>query len=185
MNKKVLDIVFILFLSFVMGVLIASIHPGKNGKKITLIKYSQLLDDKTRNMINELTDTTKFQDTTLDSSFTMELEEPKEIYLDVCKNLFDSQKAIFIDARDSISYKEGYIKSAFNIDWAADVAYQYEFLEDISFNNILVIYCSGGDCDLSRELGNELFFQGYKTVFLYEGGYPEWQEMGYPIESDE
>ena len=27
--------------------------------------------------------------------------------------------------------------------------------------------------------------QEYKMIFLYEGGYPEWQGKGYPIESHE
>ena len=52
-------------------------------------------------------------------------------------------------------------------------------------DDFLIIYCSGGDCDLSEELGNHLFeYLSYTNILLYEGGFPEWEEKGYPVENE-
>ena len=54
-----------------------------------------------------------------------------------------------------------------------------------SNDDFLIIYCSGGDCDLSEELGNHLFeYLSYTNILLYEGGFPEWKEKGYPVENE-
>ncbi len=44
----------------------------------------------------------------------------------------------------------------------------------------LVVYCSGYDCHDSRDLATRLLAAGYRTVYVFEGGYPEWRDAGYP-----
>ena len=48
----------------------------------------------------------------------------------------------------------------------------------------VVTYCSGGECDLSMDLANELMGEdwGFSRVFVFDGGLPQWIEAGYPIE---
>ena len=45
-------------------------------------------------------------------------------------------------------------------------------------------YCSGGECDLSMDLANELMGEdwGFSRVFVFDGGLPQWIEAGYPVE---
>ena len=46
-----------------------------------------------------------------------------------------------------------------------------------------LIYCSGEGCSLSEDLGfylNEQF--DFDKIFIYEGGMPEWTNLGYPVE---
>ncbi len=42
-------------------------------------------------------------------------------------------------------------------------------------NKTIIVYCDGGQCDLSYELAKEfLEVLHYQRVFLYEGGWDEW-----------
>ena len=52
----------------------------------------------------------------------------------------------------------------------------------VDFETPIVTYCSGGDCTLSLDLGDFLFYKlGYENVFIFEGGYPHWIEKNLPI----
>ena len=112
--------------------------------------------------------------------------KPRIIKLDQCKLMFDSKRAVFIDARDSISFVDGHILGAINIHFESNSDDRIiEKLDGISNDNFLIIYCSGGDCDLSEELGNHLFeYLSYTNILLYEGGFPEWKGRGYPVENE-
>jgi len=100
-----------------------------------------------------------------------------------CFDLFSSNSSIFIDARDTVSYSEGHIENAINIDWESNLEDQYAFLDMIPKDTTLVIYCDGGNCTLGEELADSLLKTGYINILLYEDGFPKWKENGYPIES--
>ncbi len=159
MNNKLKDILLILFISSLIGVARTVIIGD-----VTLIKYP----------VEEIT-----SDELLDGT----LNGPRIIGLDQSKQMFDSKVATFIDARDSLLFIEGHISGAINIHFESnDDDVILEKLDGISNNNFLIIYCSGGDCDLSEELGNHLFeYLSYNNILLYEGGFPEWKEKGYPV----
>ena len=46
---------------------------------------------------------------------------------------------------------------------------------------IVVTYCGGGDCDLSRNLAFSLIDAGQKKVLIFMGGVPGWKEGGNPL----
>ena len=83
-------------------------------------------------------------------------------------------------------FTEGHISGAINIYFESDSDDRIiEKLDGILNDDFLIIYCSGGDCDLSEELGNHLFeYLSYTNILLYEGGFPEWKEKGYPVENE-
>ena len=159
MNNKLKDILLILFISSLIGVARTVIIGD-----VTLIKYP----------VEEIT-----SDELLDGT----LNGPRIIRLDQSKQMFDSKVATFIDARDSLLFIEGHISGAINIHFESnDDDVILEKLDGISNDNFLIIYCSGGDCDLSEELGNHLFeYLSYNNILLYEGGFSEWEEKGYPV----
>ena len=45
----------------------------------------------------------------------------------------------------------------------------------------IVVYCSGGDCELSMNLAKLMLENGKRKVLVYEGGFPEWQGAGMPV----
>ena len=105
--------------------------------------------------------------------------EPKAIKINLAYKLF-KQGVKFIDARMPDEYQAGHIKGAYNIPFDGDERYR-EILNNFSKDEILVVYCSGTDCDLSIYLGREIFEKGFKRVFIFFGGWNEWLEKNYPI----
>jgi len=55
------------------------------------------------------------------------------------------------------------------------------FMEQTPKDKLLVVYCGGYDCHDSRLLGEKLLAAGFSQVFVYEGGFPEWQDAGHPV----
>ena len=45
----------------------------------------------------------------------------------------------------------------------------------------IIVYCGGGTCELSMNLGFALVNAGQKKVLVFMGGWPEWSTSGYPI----
>ena len=122
-----------------------------------------------------------------DELVSMQLDAPKVVTISQSKQMFDNKSAVFIDARDSLLYDDGHILGAINIHFESNDDDQIlSKLQGVEEDDFLIIYCSGGDCDLSEELGNHLFeYLGYTNILLYEGGFPEWKENGYEVNSRE
>lgn len=108
--------------------------------------------------------------------------QPVAIKLSRAYDLF-KQGVKFIDSRSTVEFAEGHIKNAINIPFYESEKYD-DVLNKIDKNEILVTYCSGEDCDTSILHGDELFDKGYKRVYIFYGGWNDWLDAGYPIESD-
>ena len=106
---------------------------------------------------------------------------PKAIKLEQAYSLFN-KGVLFIDARDEADYLAGHISNAINIPFD-DLDNHKQKLDSISRNKPVVIYCAGTECDLSILLGNLLFEQGYKQVYIFFGGWNEWLDADYPVKN--
>ncbi|MBN1300296.1 MAG: rhodanese-like domain-containing protein [Melioribacteraceae bacterium] len=108
----------------------------------------------------------------------------KAIALEEAVRIFNNEHAVFIDARDQWDYAEGHIAGAINIP---EFSFDYKSPEVISLNKdaTYIVYCDGDDCDVSKRLTMQLQRMGFKEVYVYFGGYNEWQDNGYPVESEE
>ncbi len=108
----------------------------------------------------------------------------KAINLPQALEIFNQRKAIFIDARDQWDFAEEHIKGALNIP-------EFSFnpnnriLTQISRKEILIIYCSGNDCSVSKRLATKLIELGYNKTYVYLGGIQEWVEAKLPTEKSE
>ena len=105
--------------------------------------------------------------------------EPKAITLSQAYSLYNANGK-FIDAREAFDYEEGHITGAINIPYYEFEEYKNK-LDNLSKDEPVVAYCSGTDCDLSILLGNQLSSMGYKKVFIFFGGWPEWIDANYPV----
>ena len=92
---------------------------------------------------------------------------------------FHDQGVLFIDARDDKEFKEGHIAGSKLVP-----ANPGEIMRWATEDDPVVTYCSGGECDLSMDLANELMGEdwGFSRVFVFDGGLPQWIEAGYPVE---
>jgi rhodanese-related sulfurtransferase len=93
-------------------------------------------------------------------------------------------KAPFLDARRSSEYAEGHIAGAWNVSvWESAVEAQItQFEAAVKPSSItpLVLYCSGGECEDSHLLASRLTPLGYRNLFVYRAGYPDWVQQGRP-----
>lgn len=108
-------------------------------------------------------------------------DRPIAIKLSRAYQLFN-QGTIFIDSRSKEEFDEGHIKNAINIPFYDSEKYE-NILNKISTDKIIVTYCSSKECDTSILHGDELFEKGYKRVYIFQGGWDDWLQAGYPIES--
>ena len=89
-------------------------------------------------------------------------------------------KVIFLDARNPEEFEEGHIAGAINLPYFS-IDEHLTNIASIDKSEPIVTYCEGADCDMSIRLGNELFAKGYKKVFVFFGGWEEWEKADYPV----
>ena len=102
-------------------------------------------------------------------------------FLDVMTQFFGESNVTFVDGRDQGTYESGHIPGAIHIDAEAlddkpDTG--AEILAKVPKKQVLVVYCSGGGCTLSKKLAENLIGRGYSKVVIFEGGWNEWVEQG-------
>lgn len=106
---------------------------------------------------------------------------PIQIQISKVKAFFDAKAGTIVDAREPTDYKEGHIPGAINLPYD-EVVTDPERLEKFDpQGKPIIIYCGGGTCELSMNLGFALVNAGKKKVLVYMGGWPEWSTSGYPI----
>jgi len=96
------------------------------------------------------------------------------------KELHERREALFVDARDETAFSAGHIAGAVSLPLGMTGTALPKFKRDLPKEKPLVVYCGGYDCHDSRDLAGRLLAAGYRTVYVYEGGYPEWRDAGYP-----
>jgi len=110
-----------------------------------------------------------------------ELGRPVEISLQAVKLFVDAAGAVIIDAREDYEYAEGHIPGAISMPYD-EVSAEPERLANLDAGGRpIIVYCGGGACELSLTLAWDLISAGQGKVVVFMGGYPEWQEAGYPV----
>jgi rhodanese-related sulfurtransferase len=104
-----------------------------------------------------------------------------EISLTDAHNLFMQKKVIFIDARDPISFANGHIAGALNIYPDEAELYAAKLKVDNSRDLLIVTYCDGPYCPLSKETAYALVQQGVPQAKVLVNGWSLWLKAGYPV----
>ncbi|MCB0701184.1 MAG: rhodanese-like domain-containing protein [Candidatus Kapaibacterium sp.] len=81
---------------------------------------------------------------------------------------------IIIDARSPEDYSKGMIGEAINIFPYGDESEYFEKIYTLERGKKYLIYCTGGNCDLSHHLAEDMKTAGFENIFIYEGGWEEW-----------
>ncbi len=96
-------------------------------------------------------------------------------------NFYNTNAAVFVDARDQWDFSETHIAGAINIP-----EFSFEpkdsILSGFSKHQIFVLYCNGDDCDISKRLAMKFKKLGFINTFVFLGGIFEWEETGLPVE---
>jgi rhodanese-related sulfurtransferase len=104
------------------------------------------------------------------------------ITLEEAEILFFDQKAVFLDARSEEAFHTGHIEGARNLPWEEFERYYPAVMSDIPRSAVIVTYCDGETCSLSKELAFALVAKGYDQVRVILDGWRQWQESSLPIE---
>jgi len=107
------------------------------------------------------------------------------------KSLMDSGVKI-IDTRVAIEFAEAHIKGATNVPYKEKSAKAIDFdASQDSFdvaklpadkNAAIIMQCNGPECWKSYKASVAAMKAGYKKIYWFRGGFPEWKAKGYPVE---
>ena len=108
-------------------------------------------------------------------------ELPMPIGLVQVKQMHDAKQAVIVDARSAESFAQGHILGAVALPLEearkdASAPLKAKLPKDAT----IIAYCNGFSCHDSMDLGKLLMQAGYASVYVYEGGFPEWRDAGYP-----
>ena len=104
------------------------------------------------------------------------------IDLQTAKVIHDSGWAVFVDARPQDDLRYGFIKGAVSIPYN-DVENRLTELLHVPVDTPVVVYCDGAECNASIKLTSVLESMGYRYVFVFFGGWNEWQNSGLPVDT--
>lgn len=96
--------------------------------------------------------------------------------------LHQQKNALFIDARNPAEYQEGHIQGAINVPLSQAESQLLPALEGIPEPAIVITYCDGDHCNLSKELAIMIEAFGFANVKVLVNGWSVWKKAGYPIE---
>jgi len=94
------------------------------------------------------------------------------------KARLDNPEFLIIDARSPEEYEKSHIGNAVNLFPHNDN--ESEFMEGVYTlprNLTYLIYCTGGNCDLSHHLATTMQAAGFTRMFIYTGGWEDWTKQ--------
>jgi rhodanese-related sulfurtransferase len=104
------------------------------------------------------------------------------ITLAEAKEAFLAGQAVFVDARSKDTFEMGHIKSARSLPFEDFDASLQEALTGVSKDTLIVSYCDGEQCDLSKDVADMLKDKGYSNVKVLVNGWTVWSQAGLPTE---
>lgn len=90
---------------------------------------------------------------------------------------------IFLDARRPARYREGHVPGAYSASLEDEEALD-ELMPRLRNASIVVVYCTGGDCEDSIFLARDLVYRhglDRDLIWIFEGGWKEWTAAGAPV----
>ncbi len=114
-----------------------------------------------------------------DSLKNMLLPYPRGILMNGLQETI-GKEGVIIDSRLPEYYQEGHIAGAINIPFEEIDGYVTK-LTEIPQDTMVVVYCDGGDCEISFDLAMFMIDIGYLGVYVYEGGWEEWSAAALPV----
>jgi rhodanese-related sulfurtransferase len=98
------------------------------------------------------------------------------------KKIYDSKKAVFVDARSDDLYKQGHIKGALSLPLSRFADLIHEIIVKYPPGVCMIAYCSGRECDEGYKLAQHLQGAGYTNVRVLIDGLSGWESHGFPLE---
>lgn len=119
---------------------------------------------------------------------------PAGVKIIEAKEVVDLQKqgAVLVDTRKTSEYAEGTIKGAISVPYdpeksAKDTKFdstqdKFDLAKLADKNAKIVLFCNSGTCWKSYKAAVVLSKAGYKNLFWYRNGVPDWKARKLPME---
>ncbi len=107
------------------------------------------------------------------------------ITLEEAEDLWRTGTAIFFDARQSALYDAGHVPGARSVPVPPSRPVIPAEVMEIARDRTLVVYCEGGNCQVSLALAHRLTGEGFRDVRVFSGGWEAWTAAGLPEEKTE
>ena len=105
----------------------------------------------------------------------------KVIDLPTTRTMVDAGETIIFDARAMKDFKAGHLPGA--LPWPSkqklEHADAYGFLTP---QMSVLVYCTGGECDESRQVAEVIKQMGVTNIYIFVDGYRAWTQAGYAVE---
>ena len=105
------------------------------------------------------------------------------ISLDEAKVMHQSRGAVFMDARPLEEFTKGHIQGAKSLPWHEAEQQVMDVVADLSNDVVIITYCDGDSCNLSKDLALFLDNLGFSKVRILVNGWTVWQNGGLPVEA--
>ncbi|MEI6262565.1 MAG: rhodanese-like domain-containing protein [Deltaproteobacteria bacterium] len=105
------------------------------------------------------------------------------ISLGAAKVLHQSRGAVFMDARPLEEFTKGHIQGAISLPWHEAEQRVMDATADMANDVLVITYCDGDSCNLSKDLALFLENLGFSKVLVLVNGWTLWQDAGLPIET--
>ncbi len=105
---------------------------------------------------------------------------PRNVSLAKAKTFYDRGGLLVLDARDPGEYADGHIQGAVDAPYDQKAGDPDWIMKTAKDPRPILVYCDGGDCELSLDLGTVITQVGHKRVLILTDGYPGWSDAGYP-----
>ena len=121
-------------------------------------------------------------------------EEPKGVTLVDAKKVqeLQAQGATIVDTRKAAEFGEGSIKGAISVPYdpeksAKEAGFdpkmdKFDMTKLADKNAKIVVFCNAGSCWKSYKSAKVLADSGYKNIFWYREGVPDWKARKLPME---
>jgi rhodanese-related sulfurtransferase len=98
------------------------------------------------------------------------------------KGMYNAKSALFMDARGFKLYQKGTIMGAVHVP-QKQLGKNKKIAQRLpaDLKTKIVTFCNGFKCEESDLLAHKLIKLGYKKVYVYKGGVPEWKEKKQPL----
>ncbi|MBT4035056.1 MAG: rhodanese-like domain-containing protein [Candidatus Marinimicrobia bacterium] len=168
MNKLIKDILTLIILSTLLGITAQAVLPNGIGLKTEITMVG---DDSTAVAVPAVSINPNGNG---DAASNISLENAHAAY--------ENNAALFFDARSPEDFSSGHINQAINLPVHAFMD-SLPYLENLNLSRHIITYCDGEDCNASIDLAADLKMMGFSNVNFFFGGWQEWRDAGYPIES--
>ncbi|HHN78008.1 MAG TPA: rhodanese-like domain-containing protein [Phycisphaerales bacterium] len=117
-------------------------------------------------------------------------EPAGKISLDLASRLHEKflagEPILFLDARNPEDFNAGHIEGALNMPHArlsgGDGLDEMALYASPGDGTLLVVYCTGGECEASEDAAILLEAAGYDNIAIMADGYDAWHDAGLPVE---